>query len=214
VALQQLADLVLLTDTTGILTGEEQITIQGTNVAIQRETQRQRQLEFLQHTMNPVDVQIMGITGRGEVLRAVSQTIGLNGEKVVPSDDELQKKANASQQAQGPQQTVMQKVDQGIQQGVAQGVQQITSDVTQTLLAPQVMPGAAPGGGPSQAGPAATPPGAMSGTAGGSSLAQLAAQGQGNQPSPMSPAQGPQTHVIGSQPTPGGRPPPPMGGPE
>src|SRR5262249_3715240 len=104
VALQQLSDLVLLTDTTGVLTGEEQISVQRTNVAVERETQRQRQLEFLQHTMNPVDVQIMGITGRGEVLRAVSQTIGLDGEKIVPNDDELQQKEDANKQGQGPQQ--------------------------------------------------------------------------------------------------------------
>ena len=38
VALQQLADLILLTDTTGLLTGEEDIYVQGVNVAVQRET--------------------------------------------------------------------------------------------------------------------------------------------------------------------------------
>ena len=101
VALQQLADLVLLSDTTGLLTGEEDIYVQGVNVAVQRETQRQRQLEFLQHTNNPVDMGIMGMAGRGTVLRSVSQTIGLDGEKVVPSDDELEKKqAQQDQNAQ------------------------------------------------------------------------------------------------------------------
>ena len=98
VALQQLADLVLLSDTTGMLTGEEDIYVQGVNVAVQRETQRQRQLEFLQNTNNPVDIDIMGMKGRGSVLRSVSQTIGLDGEDVVPSDDELQKKQDAKEQ--------------------------------------------------------------------------------------------------------------------
>src|SRR4029077_3387293 len=79
-ALQQLADLVLLTDTTGLLTGEEDISVQGVSVAVQRETLRQRQLEFLQHTNNPTDFGIMGVKGRGSVLRSVSQTIGLDGE--------------------------------------------------------------------------------------------------------------------------------------
>ena len=95
VALQQLADLVLLSDTTGLLTGEEDIYVQGVNVAVQRETQRQRQLEFLQNTNNPVDIGIMGMKGRGAVLRSVSQTIGLDGEEVVPGDDELAEEAGA-----------------------------------------------------------------------------------------------------------------------
>ena len=100
VALQQLADLVLLSDTTGMLTGEEDIYVQGVNVAVQRETQRQRQLEFLQHTTNPIDMGIMGIMGRGAVLRSVSQTIGLDGDKVVPSDDELRKKQEQQEAAE------------------------------------------------------------------------------------------------------------------
>src|SRR5262249_47948810 len=185
------------------------------NVAVQRETQRQRQMEFLQHTMNPVDIQITGITGRGEVLRSVAGTIGLDGSKVVPNEDELQQKQDANLQAQqqGPQQTVMQKADQGIQTGVAQGVQQITSDVTQTLLAPQVMPGAAPGGGSPQPGRpgSAAPPGAS----GAPGLAKMAAQGQGNQPSPPNQSPSMQTNVTGNQPAPpgpGGRSPPPAGG--
>jgi hypothetical protein len=64
-ALQQLVDLVLLSDTTGLLTGEENVSVQGVSVAIQRETQRQRQVEFLQSTANPIDMGIIGIKGRG-----------------------------------------------------------------------------------------------------------------------------------------------------
>ena len=52
-ALLQLADLIMLTDTTGLLTGEEKISVQGVQVAIQKETIRQRQIEFLQATNNP-----------------------------------------------------------------------------------------------------------------------------------------------------------------
>src|SRR5215472_766375 len=52
-ALEQLTDLIMLTDTSGLLTGQENISVQGVSVAVQRETQRQRQLEFLQITNNP-----------------------------------------------------------------------------------------------------------------------------------------------------------------
>lgn len=88
-SLLSLYDMVMLTDTTGILQGDESIRVMGVNVAVQRETQRQRQLEFLQITANPMDAQIIGIPGRAKVLRSVSNEIGLDGEGIVPPDDEL-----------------------------------------------------------------------------------------------------------------------------
>lgn len=102
--LQQLMDMLLLTDQSGLLTGQEQVEVKGVNVAVQRETQRARQLEFLAATANPIDSQIVGPKGRAAILRAVSQTIGLDGEEIVPSEDELeqmQAQAAAAAQAQG-----------------------------------------------------------------------------------------------------------------
>lgn len=86
----ELYDMIMLTDTTGMLRGDESIKVLGVNVAVQRETQRQRQLEFLQITANPIDMQITGIKGRANVLRAVSNGIGLEGDDVVPPENELQ----------------------------------------------------------------------------------------------------------------------------
>lgn len=88
-AVSELYDMVMLTDTTGILRGDESIDVLGVNVAIQRETERQRQMEFLQVTGNPIDMQITGIRGRANVLRAVADGIGLNGQDVVPPDNEI-----------------------------------------------------------------------------------------------------------------------------
>ena len=85
----ELYDMVMLTDTTGILSGDESIDVLGVNVAMQRETQRQRQLEFLQITANPIDMQIMGPRGRANVLRPVADGIGLDGETIVPPDEEI-----------------------------------------------------------------------------------------------------------------------------
>jgi hypothetical protein len=79
----------MLTDQTGVLRGDEAIKVMGVNVAIQRETERSRQLEFLSITANPLDQQIIGPHGRAAVLRRVSQTIGLDGEEIVPSEDKL-----------------------------------------------------------------------------------------------------------------------------
>jgi hypothetical protein len=88
-ALTNLMDLVLLTDVSGILQGTETVTTKGVAVAMQKETMRARQLEFLQLTANPIDAAIMGPKGRAAVLRNVSTTIGMPGEEIVPSDDEI-----------------------------------------------------------------------------------------------------------------------------
>lgn len=105
-SLQQLYDMIMLTDTSGILQGDESIRIMGVNVAIQRETQRSRQLEFLQITNNPVDAQIVGPKGRAAILRNVAQTIGMPGEDIVPSGDQLaaMQQAHVQQQKQQPPQ--------------------------------------------------------------------------------------------------------------
>jgi hypothetical protein len=99
--LQQLYDMLMLTDTSGFLTGEEQIRVLGVNVAVQRETQRSRQLEFLQITANPVDSQIVGPKGRANILRSVARTIGLDGQEIVPTEDQLD--AMQKQQAEAAQ---------------------------------------------------------------------------------------------------------------
>jgi len=101
--LSALYDMVMLTDTSGMLTGEEKVRVLGVAVAVQKETQRARQLEFLQITANPIDTQIMGPKGRAAILRNVATTIGLPGEQIIPTEDELdaqQKMAQAAAQAQ------------------------------------------------------------------------------------------------------------------
>lgn len=129
-ALTQLYDMLMLTDTSGMLHGDENIRVMGVNVALQRETQRARQLEFLQITANPVDMQIVGPMGRAKILRSVSSEIGLDGENIVPSDDELgqamQQAAQAGSpeaaaQAQGGQQGSSVTGDQGPRTTIAGG---------------------------------------------------------------------------------------------
>jgi hypothetical protein len=95
--LNGLLDMVMLTDTDGLLTGEEKIRVLGVAVAQQRETQRARQLEFLQLTANPIDMQIIGPKGRAQVLRNVATEIGLPGENIVPSEQEMDQKEKQAQ---------------------------------------------------------------------------------------------------------------------
>jgi hypothetical protein len=99
--LTSLYDIIMMTDNSGLLSGEETIRVMGVTVAIQRETQRSRQLEFLQITANPIDTAIMGPEGRAQVLRTVSEGIGMPGAEIVPSDDVLkERQQQAAAQAQ------------------------------------------------------------------------------------------------------------------
>lgn len=103
--LQSLYDMIMLT-MPGIFRGDEQIVAKGVNYAVKREQDRMRQLEFLQLTGNPIDMQIVGPEGRANVLRSVASNLGLDHEKVVPSDDDIraqQQAAMLQQQAAGGQ---------------------------------------------------------------------------------------------------------------
>jgi hypothetical protein len=199
-ALLQLFDLILLTDTSGMLTGEEQVSVLGVNVAVQRETQRQRQIEFLSATANPLDQKIVGLKGRGVILRSVSNTIGMDGENIVPSDDVLDKmmEAEKKQQESGPTAQVVKK---GVMEGVEAGVQAVTKELVAAGIGARAqVPGMSPGpGGPAapgsagHGGPGGPPPG------GGGSSANAARQAQGARPSRLSNSMGPQTDVVGNQ---------------
>jgi hypothetical protein len=105
--LTDLFDMIMLTSP-DTFHGDEQIVVKGVNYAQKREQDRMRQLEFLQLTGNPVDLQIIGVPGRANVLRSVADNLGLDHERVVPSDDELAQmmaaqQAQAQQQPGGPQ---------------------------------------------------------------------------------------------------------------
>jgi len=203
-ALLQLFDLLMLTDTSGLLTGEEKVTVQGVNVAIQRETLRQRQIEFLTATNNPTDMKIMGLKGRSTVLRNVSSTIGMPGEDIVPSEDQIEqmmKQQEAQAQNGG---NIDALITQAVNQGVEAGVKRITTELTSGILAQrEQMPEGKPthigtlGGQSTMSDPSlnAGPPGP-----------QDASRAQGMQPSQLSHSMGPQTHLTGSQPGAGAKP--------
>jgi hypothetical protein len=123
--LSALYDMVMLTDTSGMLTGEEKVRVLGVSVAVQKETQRARQLEFLQITANPIDTQIMGPKGRAAILRNVATTIGLPGEQIIPTADELDAQEKMAQ-AQAQAQAVPGHAGMGENAAQAQGGQQNT----------------------------------------------------------------------------------------
>ena len=109
--LQQLYITVMLTDDTAILRGDEQIVVQGVAVAQQRETDRMRQLEFLNMTNNPVDMEIIGLEGRATILGSLANNLGLPGNEIVPNTKEMADKV-AEQEAMRQQQMELEKRNQ------------------------------------------------------------------------------------------------------
>ena len=120
-SLSGLYDMIMLTDQSGLLTGREKVRVMGVTVAIQRETQRARQLEFLQITANPIDNAIMGPQGRAQVLRSVSEGIGLSGADIVPPDDVLAERMKEQQQAAAAQQAAQAQGNQAPRGGNTTG---------------------------------------------------------------------------------------------
>jgi hypothetical protein len=100
--LSELYDMIMIT-MPGILRGDESIAVKGVNYAVKREQDRMRQLEFLQLTGNPIDMQIVGMEGRANVIRSVANNLGLDHEKIIPDDEELRAQQQAMQmQGQPP----------------------------------------------------------------------------------------------------------------
>lgn len=113
--LRDLYEFVMLTDTEKLFNGDERIVVKGVEVAMQKETDRVRQLEFLSITGNPIDMNIVGVKGRAAILRTLAGNLGMPGETIIPTEEELTAKEEeqrklqmmeqAAAQAQGDQAT-------------------------------------------------------------------------------------------------------------
>lgn len=110
--LDGLFEMVMLTEP-GAFRGDEQIEVKGVNHAVKREQDRMRQLEFLQLTANPIDMGILGIPGRANILRSVADNLGLEHEKTVPDDETIQAAIAAQEQAAAAQAQAGVPADQG-----------------------------------------------------------------------------------------------------
>ncbi len=75
--MQTLYDLVMLTDETGMLRGDESIQVNGVRNVVKQEQDRVRQLEFLQLTANEIDAPIVG-SARASVIQQVANRIGID----------------------------------------------------------------------------------------------------------------------------------------
>lgn len=100
--LQIIYAMTILTDTTGMLRGDETIQVLGVEHALKREADKVRALEFLQITANPVDLQLVGMPARAEVLIEVAEQLGFDHRTIA---EHIRKNLEAAQmQAQMQQQ--------------------------------------------------------------------------------------------------------------
>lgn len=98
---QELYDMVMLTDETGMLRGDEEIVVNGVRSIAKQEQDRVRQLEYLQLTANPIDMNIIGMQGRAALLRSLANKLGLDYERIIPDDVQPPVQAAAPQQVGG-----------------------------------------------------------------------------------------------------------------
>lgn len=66
------------------LKGDVKVVARGAMAMAVKESAQVRRNEFLAATANPIDMQIMGLEGRGEVLRESAKGLDMNTDKVVP----------------------------------------------------------------------------------------------------------------------------------
>ena len=70
--------------------GDVRIQAKGTNIMLQKDQQTVRRIEFLNNTNNPVDISIVGLPGRRELLKEVAADLNVdNLAKIFPQIDEI-----------------------------------------------------------------------------------------------------------------------------
>jgi hypothetical protein len=69
------------------LKGDVNIVARGANSLIAKDSAQMRRNEFMQATANPIDMQIIGLSGRAALLREAVKTLDMDPDKVVPSPD-------------------------------------------------------------------------------------------------------------------------------
>jgi hypothetical protein len=93
-------DMLMLYDNDESIKGDAEIVAGGASAVIAKQQQLIRLMELLDRTNNEVDMQIIGLPGRAEMLRQVFHRYELNLDHVIPDKDELAKRDAIMQQIQ------------------------------------------------------------------------------------------------------------------
>ncbi|WP_445971472.1 portal protein [Candidatus Thiothrix phosphatis] len=108
--------------------GDITIKPRGAAALVVKEQLQLRRGEFLASTANPVDMQIIGVEGRAELLREMVKGLDMPGDRIVPSRQEMQQRMAAQEQQMQMQQ--MQQMQQ-----------------PQQAMPPELLPDGQPAGG-------------------------------------------------------------------
>jgi hypothetical protein len=93
-AVEDLNVYLALTRPDIVMEGDISVDARGATELMQRETLRMRRLEFLNITNNPIDQQLVGVEGRGNLLREISRDLAL------PTADTVAMNPQVAQQLQ------------------------------------------------------------------------------------------------------------------
>ena len=72
--------------------GDAQVKARGSDALMHKEATAMRQLEFMNMTNNPTDMQIIGIEGRREMLEAASKNSEFPAGRVVPTQEDMEQR--------------------------------------------------------------------------------------------------------------------------
>jgi len=84
--------------------GDLKIVARGALSLTVKESAQVRRNEFLQSTANPIDMAIIGLEGRAQVLRESVKSLDMNASKIVPSESVMKLKQQAAEAQQMMQQ--------------------------------------------------------------------------------------------------------------
>lgn len=82
------------------LAGDLNVKARGALSLVTKEAAQVRTNEFLAATANPIDMQIIGLEGRAELLRHATKRLDISGDKVVPSNSKVKMNAAIAQAQQ------------------------------------------------------------------------------------------------------------------
>lgn len=82
--------------------GDCQVDALGSTRLLVREQNQIRRNEFLQATNNPVDLQIMGVGRRAELLRGVAESLSMEPDDIAPTREEMEQQLSANAASAAP----------------------------------------------------------------------------------------------------------------
>ena len=114
--LKRFYDHLMIYDEDKTIKGDMQIVASGVVGTLMKEGIHQRRNEFLAATLNPVDTQIIGASGRAYLLRETAKGLNMDVDKIVPSPEQIEAAQKAQEaQAQAAQEAMLQQQQQAEQ---------------------------------------------------------------------------------------------------